>query len=186
MTSTAGGDPLWSPRGDKIGYVSVIKDNDRKLMVIPVSGNEPAAPLSQLKTFETWCWSPDGKALTVISDNKMSDLPLDGGKPREILDLEGKGFTGRYWDLTWLPDGKQIAFIGEQEKDKGNSSRVYIVSTKKGEITELAADDNSWKDGLFLSPDGKWASYYTDGFIKTRPTSSIWEVKVEDLIKGKK
>jgi Tol biopolymer transport system component len=186
MTSTTGGDPLWSPRGDKIGFVSVIKDNDRKLMVIPAAGGEPATPFSQLKTFATWCWSPDGKALTVISDNKMSDIPLDGGEPREILDLEGKGFTGRYWDLTWLPDGKQVAFIGEQEKDKGNSSTIYIVSTKTGKITELAADDKSWKDGLFLSPDGKWVSYYTDEFIKTRPTSTIWEVNVEDLIKGKK
>jgi dipeptidyl aminopeptidase/acylaminoacyl peptidase len=186
MTSTTGGDPLWSPRGDKIGFVSVIKDNDRKLMVIPAAGGEPATPFSQLKTFATWCWSPDGKALTVISDNKMSDIPLDGGEPREILDLEGKGFTGRYWDLTWLPDGKQVAFIGEQEKDKGNSSTIYIVSTKTGKITELAADDKSWKDGLFLSPDGKWLSYYTDEFIKTRPTSTIWEVNVEDLIKGRK
>ena len=186
MTSTTEGDPLWSPRGDKIGFVSVIKDNDRKLMTISALGGEPAAPLSRLKTFETWCWSPDGKAFTVISDNKISHIPLDGGKPREILNLEGHGFTGRFWDLTWLPDGKQIAFIGEQKKDEGNSSRIYIVSAKTGEITELAADDKSWKDGLFLSPDGKWVSYYTDEFIKTRPTSSIWEVKVEDLIKGKK
>jgi Tol biopolymer transport system component len=186
MTSTTGGDPLWSPKGDKIGFVSVIKDNDRKLMTISASGGEPAAPLSLLKTFETWCWSPDGKSLTVISENKMSNIPLDEGKPREILDLKGQGFTGRFWDLTWLPDGKQIAFIGEQEKDKGDSSRIYTVSTKTGEIAELAADDKSWKDGLFLSPDGKWVSYYTDEFIKTRPTSSIWEVKVEDLIKEKK
>lgn len=186
MTSTTGGDPLWSPRGDKIGFVSAIKEDDRKLMVIPASGGEPAAPFSQLKTFQTWCWSPDGKALTVISDKKMLDIPLDGGKPKEILDLEGKGFTGRYWDLTWLPDGKQVAFIGEQEKDKGNSSHIYIVSTKTGKTIELAADDKSWKDGLFLSPDGKWVSYYTDEFLKTRPTSSIWEVQVDDLIKGKK
>ena len=184
--ATGGGNPLWSPRGDKIGFVSVIKEDDRKLMIISASGGEPATPLSRLKTFETWCWSPDGMALTIISDNKMSHIPLDGGKPKEILDLEGRGFTGRFWDLTWLPDGKHVAFIGEQEKDKGNSSQIYIVSTKTGEITELAADDKSWKNGLYFSPDGKWVSYYADEFIKTRPTSTIWEVKVDDLIKGKK
>ena len=186
MTSTTGGDPLWSPRGDKIGFVSVIKDNDRKLMVISASGGEPAAPLSQLKTFQTWCWSPDGKALTVISDKKMLDIPLDGGKPREIFDLEGKGFSGRFWGISWLPDGKHVAFVGEPEKGKGAQTQICLASIKTGEITELAADDKSWKDGLFLSPDGKWVSYYTDEFIKTRPTSSIWEVNVEDLIKGKK
>jgi Tol biopolymer transport system component len=186
MTSTTGGDPLWSPRGDKIGFVAAIKEDDRKLMVIPASGGEPATPLSQIKTFQTWCWAPDGKSLTVISDKKMSNILLDGGKAREILDLEGKGFTGRFWELTWLPDGKRVAFLGEQVKSKGNSTQIYLASPETGEITELAADDKSWKDGFFLSPDGKWISYYTDEFIKTRPSGTIWEVKVEDLIKGKK
>jgi Tol biopolymer transport system component len=183
MDSTITGNPRWSPRGDKIGFNSEIKEGDIRLKVIAASGGEPTTLLNR---FETWCWAPDGKSLTVISDKKMSNIPLDGGKPKEILNLEGKGFTGRFWELTWLPDGKHVAFVGEQEKDKGNLSQIYFASTKTGEITELAADDKSWKDGLYLSPDGKWVSYYTDEFIKTRPTSSIWEVKVEDLIKGKK
>jgi hypothetical protein len=76
--------------------------------------------------------------------------------------------------------------MAEPEKDKGNSSLICIASIDTGKITELATDDKGWKDGFFLSPDGKWVSYYTDDFIKTRPTSTIWEVKVEDLIKGKK
>jgi Tol biopolymer transport system component len=174
----AGGSPQWSPRGDKIAFTS-----STRLMVVPASGGEPTT----LSTpFKSWCWSPDGKALTVVSDKKMSVIPLDGGKAKEILDLENKGFTGRFWELKWLPDGKHVAFLGEQVKDKGNSSQIYIASIETGEITELAADDKSWKDGFYLSPDGKWVSYYTDEFIKTRPTSSIWEVKVEDLIKGKK
>jgi hypothetical protein len=37
-----------------------------------------------------------------------------------------------------------------------------------------------------VSPDGKWISYYTEQFIKTRPASTFWEVKLADLIKGKK
>ena len=174
----AGGSPQWSPRGDKIAFTS-----SARLMVVPVSGGEPTT----LSTpFESWCWSPDGKALTVVSDKKMSVIPLDGGKTREILDLEGKGFTGRFWELTWLPDGKHVAFVGEKEKDKGRSTQIYMASSGIGEITELAADDKSWKDGFFLSPDGKWISYYTDEFIKTRPSGTIWEVKVEDLVREKK
>lgn len=36
---------------------------------------------------------------------------------------------------------------------------------------------------LSLSPDGKWISYYTEDFVKTRPFSTRWEVKLADLIK---
>jgi Tol biopolymer transport system component len=174
----AGGSPQWSPRGDKIAFAS-----SARLMVVSVSGGEPTTLLNR---FETWCWAPDGKSLTVISDKKMSVIPLDGGKAREILDFEGKGFTGRFWEISWLPDGKHVAFVGEQEKGKGAQTQICLASIETGEITELAADDKSWKDGLFLSPDGKWVSYYTDEFIKTRPRGTIWEVKVEDLIKEKK
>jgi Tol biopolymer transport system component len=114
------------------------------------------------------------------------NVPLDGGKPGEILDLNGKGFTELFWGLTWLPDGKRIAFMAEPEKAKGTSSLICIASIGTGEIVELASDDTGWKDGFFLSPDGKWISYYTDQFIKTRPASTIWEVKLADLIKEKK
>jgi Tol biopolymer transport system component len=183
MTSAIEGSPCWSPRGDKIGFVSEIKEGDVRLKVISASGGEPTTLLSR---FDDWCWTPDGKGLTVISDNKMSNIPLDGGKPKEILDLNGKGFSGRFWDLKWLPDGKHVAFIGEPEKDKGRFTQIYVASIKTGEITELAADDKNWKEGFFLSPDGKWISYYTDEMVKTRPSGSIWEVNVDDLIKEKK
>jgi hypothetical protein len=52
-----------------------------------------------------------------------------------------------------------------------------------GEVIELAADDESWKDIIFLSPDGKWISYSTDGFVKMRPQATIWEVEVAELLR---
>ena len=49
-----------------------------------------------------------------------------------------------------------------------------------------AADDDDWKDWLYISPDGRWISYDAEGWIKTRPEGSVWEVEVKDLLKGKK
>jgi Tol biopolymer transport system component len=135
---------------------------------------------------ERHCWAPDGKAVTVVSNNKLLNVPLDGGKPREILDLGGRGFTERFWGLTWLPDGKRIAFMAEPVKARGESTLICVASVETGAITELAGDDKGWKDGFFLSPDGKWISYYSDDFVKSRPSSTIWEVRVADLIKEKK
>ena len=177
------GGPKWSPRGDKILFNAEIKEGDTRLKVISASGGE-ATTLSNPS--ERHCWFPDGKAVTVVFDKKILNIPLDGGKPREILDLGGKGFTDRFWSLDWLPDGKHLAFMAEPEKSRGTSSLICIASIETGEIVELATDDKGWKDGFFVSPDGEWVSYYTDDFIKTRPASTIWEVKVNDLVKEKK
>ncbi len=177
------GGPKWSPRGDRILFNAEIKEGDTRLKVISASGGDA---MTLTNPSERHCWSPDGKSATVISGKKILSIPLDGGKPREILDLGGKGFTERCWDLKWLPDGKRLAFMAEPENARGNSSLICIASIETGEITELAGDDKGWKDGFFVSPDGKWISYYTDDFIKTRPTSTLWEVKVEDLVKEKK
>lgn len=183
MTPEIESGPRWSPRGDKILFNAEIKEGDTRLKVISASGGE-ATTLAD--PGGRHCWSPDGRAVTLVSGQKILNIPLDGGKPREILDLGGQGFTERSWDLKWLPDGKRIAFMAEPEKDRGNSSLICIAAIDTGEITELATDDKGWKDGFFLSPDGKWVSYYTDEFIKVRPTSTIWEVKVDDLVKEKK
>lgn len=177
------GGPKWSPRGDKIAFNVDIKEGDTRLKVISASGGE-ATTLTN--SGERHCWSPDGKAVTVTSGTKLLNIPIDGGKPREILDLSGKGLTERVWGLTWLPDGQDIAFMAEPEQARGNTSLICIASVGTGKIVELASDDAGWKDGFFLSPDGKWISYYTDQFIKTRPASTIWEVKLADLIKEKK
>jgi Tol biopolymer transport system component len=179
------GAPRWSPQGDKIVFNAQIKEGDARLKVISASGGE--ATILTTPSEHNFCWSPDGKTVTVASNNKkLLHVQLDGSKPREILDLSGKGFTERFWGLTWLPDGKRIAFIAEPEAARGTSSLICVASVKTGEIVELMSDDKSWKDDLFVSPDGKWISYYTDQFIKTRPTSTFWEVQVADLVKEKK
>jgi len=173
----------WSPRGDMIAFDAEIKEGDTRLQVISASGGEPT---TLWKPSERHWWAPDGKAVTIASKMKLLNIPIDGGKPREVLDLSGKGFTERFWGLTWFPDGKRIAFMAEPEKARGTSSLICIASIGTGEIAELASDDKGWKDGFFLSPDGKWISYYTDEFIKIRPTSTIWEVKLADLVKEKR
>lgn len=173
--------PDWSPKGDKIAYTSEINEGDVRLMVVSATGGEPRE-LSVNPV--TKCWSPDGKGLTVISGKKILDIPIRGGESKEILDLGDRGFTDRLWGLTWFPDGKRVAFVEDKEKGE-NRTHIYVASIETGDLLEIASDDPSWKDYIFLSPDGKWISYCTDEFVKVRPQSTIWEVEVEDLIKEK-
>lgn len=178
--------PLWSPHGDKILFSSAISAGESRLQVISASGGEALSLLDRSPRHSRHCWSPDGKSVTIPSDEKLLGLPLDGGKPKVILDLGGRDYSGRLWELTWLPDGKRIAFLAEPESARGTSTLICVASVKTGEIIELMSDDKSWKDGFFVSPDGKWISYYTDEFIKMRPSSTLWEVRVADLVGEKK
>jgi Tol biopolymer transport system component len=174
--------PDWSPKGDKIAYTSEINEGDVRLMVVSANGGEPRELFINPVTRS---WSPDGKGLTVISGKKILDIPIKGGESKEILDLGDKGFTDRLWDLTWFPDGKRVVFVEDKEKGE-NRTHIYVASIETGNVFEIASDDPSWKDYIFLSPDGKWISYCTDEFVKVRPQSTIWEVNVEELVEGKK
>jgi hypothetical protein len=76
----------------------------------------------------------------------------------------------------WSSRGDRIAFTSEI---KEGDMRLMIVSASGGEPMIILNRFETWcwpQDGI---------SYYTDEFIKTRPSSSIWEVKPEELIKGK-
>jgi len=180
--------PVWSPDGKMIAYTlryDEKRGDEPSLHIIPASGGEAKKILS-ISNKEGFDWSPDGKELAVISDGKILVIPISGGKAREIFDLEDFNIK-RAGGLSWLPNGKHFAFIGEKEEEYGSRNRIYLVSEKGDKVVELAADDNNWgKDWLYPSPDGKWISYDSEGDVKVRSEGTIWEVKVEELVREKK
>jgi Tol biopolymer transport system component len=178
--------PVWSPDGRMIAHMVRVNERggyEQSLHIIPASGgnvtkiSDMSVSVSDKEDFD---WSPNGKELAIVSKGKLSIVPISGGKYREVFDLENFGIEG-VLALSWLPDGKGFAFIGEKE----DGCRMFLVSEKGDEITELAADDNDWKDWLYPSPDGKWISYDSEGELKVRSEGTIWEVNVEELIKAK-
>ncbi len=183
--------PVWSPDGKMIAYMVWDDEkgvNVRSLNVIPASGGkakEISAMSARIADKEGFDWSPDGKDLAVISDGKLSVVPISGGKAREVFDFKKELNIRRVQSLSWLPDGKHFAFIGETEEEYGGRNRIYLASIQGGKVIELAADDNNWKDWLYPSPDGKWISYDSEGEAKVRSEGTIWEVDLVELIKGK-
>lgn len=183
--------PVWSPDGKMIAYMVWEDEKEapvRSLNVIPASGGkakEISAMSVRVADKEGFDWSPDGKDLAVISDGKLSVVPISGGKAREVFDFKKELNIRRVQSLSWLPDGKHFAFIGETEEEYGGRNRIYLASIQGGKVIELAADDNNWKDWLYPSPDGKWISYDSEGEAKVRSEGTIWEVDLVELIKGK-
>jgi Tol biopolymer transport system component len=178
--------PVWSPDGRMIAHMVRVNEGggyEQSLHIIPASGGN-VTKISDMSVSvsgkEDFDWSPNGKELAIVSKGKLSIVPISGGKYREVFDLENFGIEG-VLALSWLPDGKRFAFIGEKE----DKCRMFLVSEKGGKVIELAVDDNNWKDWLYPSPDGKWISYDSEGEVKVRSEGTIWEVNVEELIKAR-
>ena len=113
----------------------------------------------------------------------ISAITIAGGKARQILDLKHREFVeDRAWGLSWLPDGKHLAFIGQKVVGNYDSTRIFMVSAEGGKVTELAADDKDLKNWLYPSPDGKWISYDSEGEVKTRAEGTLWEADFEEIL----
>jgi len=177
--------PAWSPDGKNIAYIVRLDImRQQSLHIVPNSGGE-SKKIWESCGKDQFTWSLDGKEILVLSGGGIHAIPASGGKPRQLLNLGKQGFTGNpdeLYGLCWIPGGKKLAFTGSD----GVTNRIFLVSPNGGGLTELASDDPDPKDAIYPSPDGKWVSYVTEGFVKARSNETIWEVKVEDLIKGKK
>ena len=175
---------VWSPDGEMIAYMNRGRE-EQILHVISVSGGEAKEILNTPAGRDQYAWSPDAKEIAVISQGVLSAISIAGGKTREILDLKHQGFVDdKAWGLSWLPDGKYLAFVSHNISQKGEEepTRIFMVPAKGGKVTELAADDDYWKDWLYPSPDGKWISYGSEGEVKVRSEGAIWEVDVKEFL----
>jgi Tol biopolymer transport system component len=175
--------PEWSPEGEMIVYMVEVEQGKTNLQVISASGGEPTKILDNC-AYWSHAWSPDGKELFAESKGMILAIPIDGGKARKILDLKEQGLVDGARGLCWLPDWKHLAFVSKKGREE--PTRIFMVPAKGGKVMELASDDDDWKDWIYPSPDGKWISYNSEGYVKTRPEGSIWEVSFEDLLKREK
>jgi Tol biopolymer transport system component len=178
--------PVWSPDGKYIAFVQMqsLSRKDQSLFVVSSSGGK-RQKIWEACGKEKFTWSLDGKEILVTSEGLVYAVPLNGRKPRQLLDLKKEGLkedAKSVLGLCWIPGGKKLAFMTSD----GWTNRIFLVSPSGGGLSELASDDRVMKDWIYPSPDGKWISYVTEEWVKARPSESIWEVNVEDLIKEKK
>ena len=102
-------------------------------------------------------WSPDGSQIAFTRDmgernNQQFDLfimDIEGNNERRLTDHpKADGHQ-----LTWLPDGKNIAFVSY----RNNSHDIYVIELESDEITQLTAiRDSSLPD---WSSDGNQIVY---------------------------
>lgn len=166
----------WSPDGKMISYIIPSKQIGI-LYTLPASGGIPKIVFN-VNNASTW--SPDSKSKTIISNNKLLFVSLDGDIIKSI-DIPKELRTERSSDLQYSHDGKHLAFICNNEDE------TYIItySLVDDKFTRLAFEVlDDYKYELNWSPDGKWLSYLTYEEEKARPEGILWEADFEEVLKN--
>jgi eukaryotic-like serine/threonine-protein kinase len=113
--------------------------------------------------------SPDGQWVVYETLNKdghvLMKVPIDGGPPLNVSNRSGES-------ATVSPDGKMIAFLGE-EGSGTNARAVWLVVPSSGgaPLYTLNADPRRG-DRLRFTPDGKSLAYAVD----QHGISNIWAI----------
>ena len=149
------GHPTWSPDGAEIAF-------DRPagwIYVVPVAGGRE----HRLARGFDPAWSPRGSQLAVATDAGLVLVRASGGRSRLLVSLErAAGFLGLGPDdfpsiitsPAWSPDGEEIAFHFQYQRQKDERSAVLVVRRDGTSLRVLV------REGRFTSvtwsPDGRW------------------------------
>jgi len=169
--------PVWSPDSSMIAYSVNSSIDNRMLYIVSESSDEE---IKLAESCETYRWSGDGNEITLFSGELISSISLCNREIRHIVNLRKLG-VDYTWVFEWSPDGDRLAIIGSSE-ERDKPEQIFIINIIEGKVMELAEDDSGSKYSLSWSPDGKWLSYNSDLFVKTRPESKIWEADFDEIL----
>jgi dipeptidyl aminopeptidase/acylaminoacyl peptidase len=188
-----------SPDGSRVAYVVRTIDRENNayrsgIWLVPADGSSEGTRFTAGPGQDALPrWSPDGKSLAFVSDR---DAPSGDGKKRKpknvfVLSLAGgearrlTSFDDDPGDLTWSPDGRQLAFVLKDAKGKdtdedgvrvydrlryktdegflldGRRRHVWVVDVAGGEPRRLT--DGDWDDAQpAWSPDSREVAFVSN------------------------
>jgi Tol biopolymer transport system component len=149
--------PVWSPDGSEIVFVSEDERGNRDLFLIAADGSNPRRLTRSANLDEhSPAWSPDGTQITFVRTGAQEDLLAEGEQIGEIHVINADG-TGQH-KLTaggdeaedslpaWSPDGTRIAFA----RGYGRPTLVIVMKADgthprpiRGAISPVWSPDSS-------------------------------------------
>jgi Tol biopolymer transport system component len=114
-------DPQWSPRGDRIAFLST-REISAQLYLMRPDGSDQTRLTTVPEAVLHARWSPDGTKLAFVTypSGKLSLINADGSGLRELV-------AGRVIELSWSPDGAELAYSTLADKTWHSDLRVIDV-----------------------------------------------------------
>ena len=161
------GDPIWSPDGSQIMYLSWTKENSFDIYLMDKDGRNQrpvvAGPAKEIMPD----WSPDGNKIAYVSNQDGDDeiYVYDLTAQTTVKLAANSGITSEYLKWSpgapkWLPDGKQIAFISTT--GISNTSQVFVMNADGASVTVLTDYDLHYDDIPVWCPDSSCITFERD------------------------
>ncbi len=112
--------------------------------------------------------APDGKNVFLsANDGHLYVVPLTGGTPKKLSNVQDSSRKYRYYLHGVSPDGLTLTYVAYEKHGDSNMMRIATMPAAGG--TESYLTDGSCPvDGPEYSPDGKWL-YFNGEQAATRP-----------------
>jgi DNA-binding beta-propeller fold protein YncE len=150
--------PVWSPQGDQIAFVregDLVAGTHEAVYTMRPDGSDVRQVSSADGGSDFWpSWSPDGTQI-VFGAIRNEDwgiwvVDADGSNEHPIFGGVGMGYVN---NPVWSPDGRLIAFVGNQiVDDYSPDDALYVMRPDGSDITPLAdapgvgvAGDIAWQ-----------------------------------------
>jgi Tol biopolymer transport system component/DNA-binding winged helix-turn-helix (wHTH) protein len=154
--------PSFSPDGSQVAFGWWGGNpNERGQLYVKVLGNDRPLRITDYKSglFKA-AWSPDGKNIAVKRSGHDSGIylmsPL-GGPERKIASANCPCWWGN--QLSWSPDGKQLAFIDHPaDSPTDNTARLFVVSLDSLATVPVKGDCDIVETPAF-SPRGDYLAW---------------------------
>jgi Tol biopolymer transport system component len=174
--------PSWTPDGKRIYFdgahqgtmanIEYVPAAGGQIVRIPVRGPHPLQPSYPTGGISV---SPDGRRILfqghfygapVKSVAHIFTLPTEGGEVTELA--TGIPFV---FHTCWSPDGKQIAFVSQEQQKDVSINNIYTMPAEGGSPRRLNSEsDNVVRAQIAWSPDGKFLAFETrDSKIRLLP-----------------
>jgi DNA-binding winged helix-turn-helix (wHTH) protein/Tol biopolymer transport system component len=138
-------DPRLSPDGHYLAVASDDERNGKSVIRVLDFTRGISSRLTDGGNEGSPAWSPDSKRITYRTIDALTEVPVDGSGPAQIL-LNGGAYLGH---LDWSVDGQLVFTVFSRD-----SPSLMVYSTADRQVVPFGIGAEAR-----FSPDGKWIAY---------------------------